>query len=238
MEKTKKPLLTNIMLALLIILVFFSLYLFLKVRNLEKSKSGSLNQPTITQQKQPREIKIKKPTTNEHWRGNKNARYAWVGYSDFECPFCKKIHPDMEKLFQVESGRIAWVFRHYPLSFHPKAQKSAEATECAAELVGNDGFWQMTDLIFEKMPTMELSNLPTLASQIGLNEQSFKQCLDTGKYEKKVKDSFSEGSQAGIQATPTGVIYDLKTGKTKIVEGALPYEALKQELDDFITQDR
>ena len=162
----------------------------------------------------------------------------WVEYSDLECPFCKRIHPDMLKLTSEYKDKISWIFRHYPLPFHPKAQKSAEAVECAGDQKGSDGFWQMTDLIFEKMPDMELTSLPDLAGQLGLDSAAFKQCLDSGKFEKKVKDQLAEGNKAGVQATPTGVIYDMQTGKTVLIEGALPYDSLKQSLDTFLSANK
>ena len=226
----------TLLVLLLIIISFFAGYLFFKVKNLEQGKTlgtSEQNQPTQTPQR-PSELKIKKPDPNEHWKGSKNVRFVWVEYADLECPFCKQIHPDLTKLLNVYEGKLAWVFRHFPLPSHPKSQKTAEATECAAEQGQNDAYWQMLDLVFEKMPDLELTQLPSFASQIGLDETKFTDCLDTGKTEKKVKDQLTEGTNAGVQATPTGVIYDLKTGKTKLVEGALPYESLRQSLDDFM----
>ena len=231
---------TTLLFVLVILLSGFSLFLFQKIRKLEQSgiqqAAGGQEQP------RPQELKIKKPDKSEHWRGDKNARYVWVEYSDYECPFCKKNHPDLIKLLDTNKDKLAWVYRHYPLSFHANAQKEAEATECAAEQGGNDAFWKYSDLIFERTTAngtgFALSALAPLASEIGLDQVKFQECLDSGKYEKKVKDQFEEGSKAGVQATPTGVIYDTKTGKTSLVEGALPYEDLKKELDDFIAKNK
>lgn len=230
---------SNLLIILLIVVSFFAGYLYFKLKSVEQAKNlgttQQQNQPIPTR---PTSIKIKKPDTSEHWRGNKNVRYVWVEYADYECPFCKSIHPNLVKLLEAYTGKIAWVFRHYPLPFHTKAQKSGEAAECAVDQAGNDAFWKMTDAIYEKMPTMELADLPNMASQLGLNQTTFKQCLDSGKFEKKVKDQLNEGSTAGVQATPTNVIYDLKTGKNFMIEGALPYEALKQSLDDFLAKNK
>ncbi len=231
----------TLLVVLLVVVSFAAGYLYFKTKNLEQKKTvgaAQQNQQQQQSQQQPTELKIKKPDVKEHWNGAKNARYIWVEYSDLECPFCQKINPDLKKLLNAYSGKIAWVYRHFPLPIHPKAQKSAESTECAADLGGNDAFWKMVDLIFEKMPGLKLSELPSLASQIGLDESKFKSCLDSGKFEKKVKDQLEEGTKAGIQATPTGVIYDLKTGKTVTVEGALPYEDLRKSLDTFIAQNK
>ncbi|MBI4226249.1 thioredoxin domain-containing protein [Candidatus Roizmanbacteria bacterium] len=226
---------------LLVVVSFAAGYFFFKVKNLEQGKTlgtSQQNPPQQQAQQESTEFKIKKPDSKEHWNGVKNVRYVWVEYSDLECPFCQKIHPDLTKLLNVYSGKIAWVYRHFPLPSHSKAQKSAEATECANELGGNDAFWKMADIIFEKMPGLELSELPSLASQIGLDESKFRSCLDSGKFEKKVKDQLAEGEKAGVRATPTNVIYDMKTRKTSLIEGALPYEDLRKSLDTFISQNK
>ncbi|OGK08394.1 hypothetical protein A2767_06425 [Candidatus Roizmanbacteria bacterium RIFCSPHIGHO2_01_FULL_35_10] len=226
---------SNLLILLLIAVSFFAGYFFFKSQSLEKEKT----QQNQNQETAPgNELKIKKPDTKEHWNGKNNVRYVWVEYSDLECPYCQTIHPNLTKLLSVYSGEIAWVFRNFPLPSHPKAQKSAEATECANELGGNDAFWKMTATIFEKMPALELDQLPALASGIGLDEAKFKTCLDSGKYEKKTQGSLEEGTKAGINSTPTSVIYDLKTGKSQSVIGALPYEDLRKSLDTFISQNK
>ncbi len=133
-------------------------------------------------------------------------------------------------------GKLAWVYRQFPLPFHPKAQKTAEGSECVAELGGNDAFWKYTDEVFEKMPDIELTGISEVAANAGVNADAFQKCVDSGKYEKSVKDQSAEGSQAGVQATPTSVVYDMQTGKTTTIEGALPYESLKSELDTFMAK--
>ncbi|OGK17962.1 hypothetical protein A3G67_04735 [Candidatus Roizmanbacteria bacterium RIFCSPLOWO2_12_FULL_40_12] len=220
----------TLLVILLIVVSFFSGYLFFKLKNLEQG-GGLPNQAQLPQQA-PADVKAAKPSANsDHWRGPKDARYVWVEYSDLECPFCKTIHPNLVKLQADYPGKFAWIYRHYPLSFHPKAQKTAEAVECAAEQGGDDAFWKMVDAIFEKMPDLELSQLPQVAKEAGLDSAALKQCLDSGKNEKKVKDQLAEGVKAGVQATPTSVIFDTKTGKTTTVEGAVPYDQLKQAID-------
>lgn len=258
-DKTQDPVITDynppmqtapkqntLLIVILILISFFAGYLFSKSQYQEKALENAQNgaggndtagtQPAGNQQL-PKDVKIAKPDTKkDHWRGSASARYVWVQYSDYECPFCKRNHPDVVKLMDGNKDKMAWVFRHYPLGFHPKAQKSAEATECAAKLGGNDAFWKITDKIFEAMPDMELSDLGSIASAVGVNKTSFQKCLDSGEMEKTVTAQSNEGSTNGIAATPTAVIYDMKTGKTALVEGALPYESLKQAFDQFVSE--
>lgn len=235
MNRSKVP---AVLLLLVVAVSALSLYLFTKVSNIEKTVAAGSNNVAGAQAPaptRPASLAIAKPDSNQdHWRGETNARYVWVEYADFECPFCKQVHPNIVKIFDQYKDKLAWVYRHYPLPFHPKAQKTAEAAECAQDQGGQDMFWKMGDTIVDKMPDIELTDLPTIAASLGLNQATFKQCLDSGKFTQKVKDQLAEGNKAGVQATPSNVIYDTKTGKNLLVEGALPYDNLKQALDTFI----
>lgn len=229
------PAMNNVLVIVLIILAFFAGYFYFKAQNLEKGGAQTAGAQQAAQQPAAAaDLKIKKPSTDEPWRGDKDARIVMVEYSDLECPFCKRIHPDLQKIYNDNGGKVAWVYRHYPLSFHPKAQKSAEATECVYDELGNEGFWKMSDAIIDKMPTIELTELPALAASVGANEASVKQCIDSGKTAERVKSDQTEGTTIGVQATPTTVFYDMKTGKSKTVEGAVPYDQIKQVLDTML----
>lgn len=173
----------------------------------------------------------------DHIRGNKDAKVFVIEYSDFECPFCIRHHSTMQKLVDEYKGKVAWVYRHYPLSFHQNAQKEAEASECANELGGNDAFWKFADKIFERTKGngtgFALDQLVPLAKEIGLNEAKFKTCLDSGKYAQKVQDDMASGSTAGVNGTPGNIIWT-KDGKSQLASGAVPIEALKAIIDPLL----
>lgn len=166
----------------------------------------------------------------DHIRGNKDAQVVLIEYSDFECPFCQRFHPTMQQVMKDYGNKVAWVYRHYPLPFHSKAQKSAEASECAAELGGNEAFWKMTDAIYQKMPGIELSQLPQVAQEIGLNKSKFESCLNSGKHAGKVSEDMNGGTSAGVSGTP-GTILISKSGKKEFINGAQPYEQVKAIID-------
>lgn len=79
-------------------------------------------------------------------RGNKNAAIRVVEFSDFECPFCENVYPTIKALEAKYGDKLSIEYRHYPLPFHPNAQKAAEASECAGE---QGKFWEMHDAMFE-----------------------------------------------------------------------------------------
>ena len=93
---------------------------------------------------------IAKVDAKDHMLGNKDAKVVLVEYSDTECPFCKVFHATAHQLLKDYDGKIAWVYRHYPIpQLHPKAPKEAEATECVASLSNEETYWKYLDSIYE-----------------------------------------------------------------------------------------
>jgi protein-disulfide isomerase len=170
-------------------------------------------------------------SAEDHILGNPNAQVFIVEYSDFECPFCKNFHNTMKRIIDEygKDGRIAWVYRHFPLAqLHSKAQEEAEASECAAELGGNDGFWNFANRIFEVTPSnnlLDLAQLPVIAEEIGLDRTAFEECLSSGRHTAKVEQQFNDVIAGGGTGTPYSVI--LVGNESIPIEGAQPYEVVK-----------
>ena len=176
----------------------------------------------------------------DHIYGNPNAELSLIEYSDFECPFCKRSHPTARKAVDEYGGRVNWVYRHYPLGFHnPEAQKEAEASECAAHLGGNESFWRYTDTLYLRTRSngkgLPMSGLVPLAGELGLDEAAFKNCLDSGKFTKRVTEDFAEGQSIGITGTPGNVLLNNRTGKVRLVSGAVPFARLKAQIGELLT---
>ncbi len=171
----------------------------------------------------------------DHLLGNPNAQVSVIVYTDFECPFCKRHHPTLKQIESKYGDKVNFAYRHFPLSFHPSAQKAAEGSECAAELGGNTAFWKYADEVFT-LDTLTLDKLPGVATKIGLNEQAFKTCLDSGKYAQKVKDQETQGAAEGVQGTPGNFVVNNKTKESKIVSGAVPLDTFVATIDPMLAQ--
>lgn len=167
----------------------------------------------------------------DHIRGSEKADLFVIEYSDFECPFCQRHHPTMQQLVKDYDGKVAWVYRHFPLSFHQNAEPAAIASECANELGGNDAFWQFADLIFAKG-----FDFAAHAKEIGLNEAKFKACVDSGKFKQFVQDQMNGGSQAGVDGTPGNIVYNPATKKGELVSGAQPVQNFKTVIDRMLSE--
>ncbi len=233
-------LLQGALVLLLIVMAFFSGYLFFKVQNLEKGAVAGVGQPAGADEQAPPPMNLKtlpKVTDADHIRGSKDAQIVLVEYSDLECPFCKDFHATLLKITAEYGDQVAWVYRHYPLSFHQNAQKEAEASECVAELGGNDAFWSFIDKVFERTTAngtgFALDKLAPLAAEIGVDAGTFQACLDSGKYTKKVQTQLADGTKVGVSGTP-GTIIVAKNGKKDFIAGAYPYEQVKAQIDALL----
>lgn len=106
-----------------------------------------VNNPTKNQS----EITVDPVTENEHIFGNKNADVLVIEYSDLECSFCARFHQTMHQVIADYNGKVAWVYRHLPLQMHENAEEKAVASECVAEIGGNEAFWKYVDATLEEV---------------------------------------------------------------------------------------
>jgi protein-disulfide isomerase len=172
----------------------------------------------------------------DHIRGNPAAPVTLIEYSDFECPFCKRFHATAKRLVEESNGQLKWVYRHFPLdALHPvKARKEAVASECAAELGGNDAFWRFADRFYELTPSNNKTDidtvLPQIAGEIGLDKARFASCLASGRHDARVEEDVQNAVASGGRGTPWSIIVS-KSGETYPLSGAQPYAAVKQLVD-------
>jgi len=176
--------------------------------------------------------------SEDHILGNPNAPVKIVEYSDFECPACKLFQTIMMRVMDDygKSGKVAWVYRQFPIDLlHPlNARKEAVASECAAELGGNDGFWKFANRFFE----ISLSNDETdiksailqVAREMGLDEEQFAFCLASGKYDAHIQEDIDNANATGGRGTPWSIVVG-ENGKKYPLSGVWPETAIKQLID-------
>lgn len=174
-------------------------------------------------------------SADDHIKGSPDADVILVEYSDFECPFCARFHPTVQNIVDEYDGQVAWVYRHYPLSFHPQARPAAIASECVAQLYGNDAFWQYGDALFELTNAGGLSSAALIdaVADIGYDSAAVETCLDNEETASIVDDHFSTGSAAGVSGTP-GTIIVTADGPQELIPGALPEDAVKSLIDQYL----
>lgn len=186
------------------------------------------------------EVKVKPVSKEDHLQGNPDAKVIVVEYSDTQCPFCKNYHNTMNQVMSEygKNGDVAWVYRHFPLdSLHKKARREAEATECAADLGGNEAFWKYLDEIFKRTGSndkLDHAELPKIAETVGIDVEKFNKCLEEGKFKQEVEDDYQSGIAAGVGGTPYSFVV-LKGSDTVVpINGAQPYSVVKQVIDSLL----
>ncbi len=166
------------------------------------------------------------PSDDDHLRGNADASVAIVEFSDFECPFCARLHPTLARIVEEEAD-VKWVYRHFPLSeIHTSALSSAVASECIAQLGGNDAFWTFADSAFANQHRLGNAFYREEASALGIDNDAFNSCLSDRSVAQGVSADRAEAIAAGGQGTPFAVIISA-SGRLIPFSGALPYEQVK-----------
>lgn len=168
-------------------------------------------------------------TEADHIQGDANAEITIITYTDFECPYCKRFHPTMKQVMEEYNGKVRWVLRDFPLSFHANAASAANAVECAGEL---GKYWEFTDKIFESSELGKDAYVK-IATDLGLNADTFTKCVDDNKYADSIDTEADGGAAAGVSGTPASFIID-KQGNATPIKGALPFDSIASALDGMI----
>jgi len=191
------------------------------------------------------DFKLREVDKNDHILGNPDAKVIIVEYSDIQCPFCKSFHTTMNKIMDEygKDGDVAWVFRHHPLddfygapsNLHPEARPAAIATECVAREKGNDAFWTFTDNLFEKQDSLGIDLYVQGAVALGIDEADFRKCLD----DESMLELVIEDEQNGQLrfGTPYSVAIANNVKKSVPINGALPYQAVKDIIDGLLAEE-
>jgi len=246
MDKNNKQSLITIPGAIIIGCAIIAIALVYTLHPVSKNTAVTNNNPQVPI------ITMVPVTSSEHILGNPNASIKIVEYSDPSCPFCKMFNPTMEQIMNTygASGQVAWVYRQFPLDvpdangniLHPNAGNEAEAFECAASIGGNTAFWAFEKKWYDVFPLQGATNrsvaddtaqLADIAKTIGLNIQTFSDCLSSHQFKSKVDAQYTDGINAGVTGTPHNII--ITPSGTKIpLTGAVSYATLKTTIDTLL----
>jgi protein-disulfide isomerase len=174
----------------------------------------------------PEKKEIPAPDAQSPVKGPASAKVTIQIFSDFQCPFCKRVEPTLAELEKEYGGKIKLVWRHMPLPFHADAPLASQAAQEAFAQKGNTAFWKMHDKLFEVQGTSEDAikrpGLEKIAQDIGLNMDKFKAALDSSAHKAKIEADTKIGNDAGINGTPAFVINGY------YLSGAQPAAAFKK----------
>lgn len=159
-------------------------------------------------------------------RGDKDALVTIVEFSDFHCPFCKRVQPTLTQLLERYPNKIRLVFRDFPLqSLHPQAKRAAEAARCAND---QGKFWEYHDVLFAHAPRGTEEDLKHYAEAVNVDRDKFATCFFQNIHREAVERDVSEGSKLGITGTPTFFI------NGRLLSGALPIDEFARVIEEEI----
>jgi protein-disulfide isomerase len=174
--------------------------------------------------------------TSGYALGKADAPLVVVEYTDLQCPFCQQFHNtafDQLKKDYIDTGKVRFMTRDFPLDFHPNAKPAAIASRCA----GDQGkFWEMRHVMHVNADKLSKDEVLKYAADLKLDTAKFKACADSDFYSADIDRQFQEGSAVGITGTPSFVVGRVVDGKLDGVRlvGALPFSAFDAKLKELL----
>jgi protein-disulfide isomerase len=156
-------------------------------------------------------------------KGNAKAPVTIIEFSDYECPFCKRVEPTIQQVLKTYGpDKVRFAYRNFPLPMHSNARPAAEAAGCVAE---QGKFWEYHEKL---MSTSDLSkdNLKKLAGEVGVDQKKFDECVASQKFKDAIDKDLAAGEAAGVSGTPAFFI------NGRMLDGAQPFEKFKEVIDE------
>ena len=171
--------------------------------------------------------------------GDASARVTIIEFGDYQCPVCrlfwKETLPRIRKQY-IDTGMVKLVFRDFPLPGHPMAVPAAMATECAED---QGRFWDFHDKVYREqdrraregeVAEFRVNDLKRWAADIKLDQTSFDQCLDSGKYKQEVAADYAAAAGVGLQGTPVFFI------NGRALFGTQPFATFQKIIEEALKQ--
>ncbi len=165
-------------------------------------------------------------------KGSESAPVEITEYADYQCPFCQTFAtlqmPTIEERL-IETGRLRWRYRDFPLQQHQFARLAAHSAACADE---QGRYWEQHDRIYEGQGEWSTArdagdHFQEYARGIGLDMQQYDECMESGRYAGRIQASYEEGVRAGVSSTPTLLVGD------RLYRGRIDSDAIRRLVDSL-----
>jgi protein-disulfide isomerase len=165
-------------------------------------------------------------------KGSASAPIEITEYADYQCPFCQTFAtlqmPTIEERL-IESGRLRWRYRDFPLQQHEFARLAAHSAACADE---QGKYWEQHDRIYEGQGEWSAArdagdHFREYAREIGLDLQRYDECMEAGRYAGRIQASYEEGVRAGVSSTPTLLVAG------RLYRGRIDSDAIRRLVDSL-----
>lgn len=170
--------------------------------------------------------------------GKPDAPLTMVEFSDFECPFCRAFHLgafEQIKREYIDTGKVRYVSRDFPLAFHPSATPAARAARCAGE---QGKFWELRRAMLVNNASLGgVDGIATIGAKAGLDEKSLRACISSDRFDAAIGQDQALAQSIGVQGTPTFVIGSSKGSSVEglLLVGAQPYSVFESRFRSLLT---
>lgn len=189
-------------------------------------------QKSKSQPEQPAPQKVSGDYSDDDaYMGDEDAPIVMIEFSDFQCPYCRSFYNDTLPAIKekyIDTGKVKFVYRDFPLSFHAGAIPAATASECAREQGGDEMYFAMHDKIFDGQNelgagtvSIENESLVAYAKELGLDMKEFNNCFEADAFKEEIEADIADGQSVGISGTPGFII------NGEIVSGAQPFSVFE-----------
>jgi len=165
-------------------------------------------------------------------KGSPDAPVEITEFADFQCPFCQTFAtlqmPTIDERL-IQTGRVRWRYRDFPLQQHPFARLAAHSAACADE---QGKYWDQHQRIYEGQSEWSEARdagpiFRNYAKAAGLDLGRYDACMKAGKYAGRIQASYNEGVQVGVSSTPTLLIGD------RLYKGRFDSDAIIKMVDSL-----
>jgi protein-disulfide isomerase len=185
---------------------------------------------------QPTTAKI--PNLKGFVMGRPDAPLTMIEYTDLQCPFCRQyVTTTFEEIRKnwIDTGRLRYISRDFPLDFHPQSMPAARAARCAGE---QGKFWEVRLALMRNANLLSPDYITKTAADLKLDTKAFAACTASPRFDAEIQADMQEGARIGVNGTPTFVV-----GKTAastlegpMIVGALPYVQFDTKLKDLLAR--
>ncbi len=202
-----------------------------EIRELRQAIDG-LRAPR-RQAERPPDEKVRVDVAGGPVLGRADAPVTLVEFTDLECPYCRAFHVGtFERLKReyIDTGKVRFITRDFPLDFHPNARPAALAVRCAGE---QGQFWEMRHAVTLNANALNRELYDRLARELTLDGGRFSACIGADRYRTDIEHDMDEAAKAGVSGTPTFVIGATTPGSAvegQRIVGAQPYPVFEAQI--------
>jgi len=165
-------------------------------------------------------------------KGPADALVTLVVFSDFECPFCRRVVPTLDRVLAELPKDVRVVWKDLPLPAHPYAESAAELARVARAQGGDAAFWKAHALLYKAQESLGEATFQRIARELGLAWAPTRSAMRAARFGATIQADVALSDRVDVQATPTTFVNGIK------LVGAQPYERTRALVDAELVKAR